>query len=193
MGIKKNLYVSLTLALTSFLGYNQNLKIGLVNNTENEIKTKLKLTQVLEEYDVNKWIFTDTLKIAERSIPHSHPILTLNTRPTSDLGLLSVFIHENIHWFLEENEVQAKLAIETLKLKFQNVPVGKRKGARSEFSTYLHLLVCNLEYEAMKKVTNKRAAQIVIKRKRYYTWIYEQVLEHNDYLNTLIKEMELEI
>ncbi|MEM6813773.1 MAG: hypothetical protein AAF600_05195 [Bacteroidota bacterium] len=171
----------------------QNLKIGIENQTRKEELTRVKLTRVLEEYDVQKWIFVDTLRIAEREIPHSHPILTLNTRPQSDLSLLSVFIHENIHWFLEEKKEATDKAMDELKVLFKNVPVGYPEGAKSEHSTYLHLIVNYLEYDGIKQVAGERAAQAVFQRKTYYKWINLQVLANLEYLEKLIIKYQLKI
>ncbi|MEP5610788.1 MAG: hypothetical protein ABJP45_01000 [Cyclobacteriaceae bacterium] len=147
----------------------------------------------MEEYDVQKWIFTDTLKIADKEIPHSHPILTLNTRPQSDLSLLSIFLHENVHWFLVENEELTNKAIEELKEKFLDVPVGNREGARDEHSTYLHLIVNFLEYDGIKQIAGDRAAQAIFARKNYYRWIYKQVLDNLEYLEELSVKYQLTI
>lgn len=171
----------------------QNLKIGVANQTRKEELTKVKLTRVLQEYDIQKWIFVDTLRIAEREIPHSHPVLTLNTRPQSDLSLLSVFIHENIHWFLEEKSDATNKALEELKAIYQNVPVGYPEGAKSEYSTYLHLIVNYLEYDGIKQVAGERAAQAVFQRKTYYTWINRQVLANLKYFEELTMKYQLKI
>lgn len=169
----------------------QNVHIKLADSTASEIKTAKRLVQVLEEYDVDRWIYTDTVVIADRSIPHSHPVLTLNTREQSDLSLLAVFLHENIHWYLANHDERTSKAIQDLKNVFNDVPVGSPLGARSLKSTYLHLLVCYLEYDALRQVISQRAANAIIRRKKIYTWIYEQVLQHETMLSELIHKHNL--
>jgi hypothetical protein len=47
--------------------------------------------------------------IKERAIPHSHPVLTLNTRNLdSDDQLLSAFLHEQLHWYLDAHKPTLK-------------------------------------------------------------------------------------
>ena len=86
-------------------------------------------------------------------IPHSHPVLTLSTRNKSDDDLLSTFLHEQIHWYGVEKDEQVEGAIKDFKEMYPKVPVGNRQGARDEFSTYLHLFICYLEYKSM--IANK--------------------------------------
>lgn len=54
-------------------------EITLVNGTPREQQTKDQLLQLLEQYSLDKWLYTEQVQIKERTIPHSHPILTLNT------------------------------------------------------------------------------------------------------------------
>ena len=168
----------------------QNLKITLANNTEAEIKTKQKLLRVLEEYDVKKWIYTDSLVISEKvDIPFSHPVITLNTEPQSDLSYLAGFIHENIHWYIRSKKREGNVkAIKELQEKFPEVPVGKGQGAGSRMSTYFHLIVNYFEYDAIKQLAGERAARAVIKNRYYYKWIYKQILEDTAYFEALMKK-----
>src|SRR5262249_41281436 len=65
-----------------------------------EAQTKEQLLRLLKTYDVSRWIFTKSIVIDERAIPHSHPVLTLHARHLQDDELLlSTFVHEQFHWF----------------------------------------------------------------------------------------------
>ena len=55
------------------------------------------------------------------------------------------------------------------------MPTG-RAGARDEQSTYLHLVICDLELQAMSRLVGEEKAREVIQGWEHYTWIYEQVL-----------------
>lgn len=135
---------------------------AVVISTENSEKAELatvKLLNVLRKaHDIGKWEFTDKVHIKRKTIPHSHPVLTLHTRHTSreqkDL-LLSTYIHEQIHWHLDNNLENTKAAIKDLKSIFTDVPVGYPEGARDENSTYMHLIVCYLELEAMSELLSE--------------------------------------
>ncbi len=47
-----------------------------------------------------------------------------------------------------------------LKQRYPEVSVGEGRGARSEFSTYLHLAVCWLERDAMIRLVGQEQALI---------------------------------
>lgn len=152
------------------------------------------MLRILETYEVDKWIYTTKVLIESRVIPHSHPILTLSTRYLdNDYELLATFLHEQFHWLEEARKKEVKAAIAELKVKYPDVPVGNRRGARNEYSTYLHLLVCYWEYVAIAELLSKEKAQGVIQAKKYYTWVYEQVLAEEKYLKKLIKKPKLKL
>ncbi|MEM6525793.1 MAG: hypothetical protein AAF693_18485 [Bacteroidota bacterium] len=171
----------------------QTFKIGLAHTSEAERITKKKLVNALASYDTRKWWFTDTLVISDNQIPHSHPVLTLNTRPQSELSLISVFIHENIHWFLVDKSGAIDQALDELKKKYKEVPVGYPQGAMNEYSTYLHLIVNYLEYDGIRQLAGADKARDVIQSKDYYQWIYQRIIEESVYFDDLIKMYKLEI
>lgn len=176
-------------------GYAQHgLQISLKNNTDKELQSKNQLERILNKYNLSKWLFTKKVLIDEKtSIPHSHPVLTLNTSPTDDFGLLATFVHEQIHWFEESKPQQRDRAIEELKTIYPDAPGGPPEGARDKYSTYLHLMVCYLEYEAMIELVGKEKAIEVIKSKHYYRWIYRTVLSDGPKIKAVLDKHKANI
>ena len=175
----------------------QDLQISLKNNTEKERQKKSQLEKLLKQYDLSKWIITRSILIDEQArIPHSHPVLTLNTNQLDDdLATLSTFIHEQIHWFEEANPKQRDKAIEELRTIYPEAPSGPPEGARDRESTYLHLIVCYLEYEGMKELVGAERAKQVIETssKRFYKWVYRTVLSDESKLKAVIEKQGLKI
>ena len=62
---------------------------------------------------------------------------------------------------------------------FPKVPAKPPEGARDEDSTYLHILVCYLEYRAVRELLGELKAKQVMDfwAADHYTWIYKTVLE----------------
>jgi hypothetical protein len=57
------------------------------------------------------------------------------------------------------------------------VKVGaKEGGARDEKSSYLHLLVCTLEYDALRSIIGNVSSTRLLSSKPYYEWIYKTVM-----------------
>lgn len=78
---------------------NQHVEIETRNNSERELLVKKTLEEVLVNFPCP--IFTTKVIIETKVIPHSHPVLTINTRLTDPLSVLNVFVHEQFHWFAQ--------------------------------------------------------------------------------------------
>lgn len=173
------------------------LQISLKNNNETELQRKEQLERLLKHYNVSRWIFTRKVLIDEKTaIPHSHPVLTLNTgQSDDDLALLSTFVHEQIHWHAESKAQQRESAIEELKALYPDAPGGPPEGARNQYSTYLHLIVCHLEYEAMKDLVGNDKAKEVIEAfsRHHYKWVYRTVLSDGPKIKAVVDKHKLNI
>lgn len=147
-------------------------------NADRERETRKQLIALHNKYDLEKWVFTRDIIIKSGAIAHSHPVLTLNTRHNgNEAHLLATYLHEQFHWYTLENETATNSAIKSLKAMFKDVPVGRPEGAKNLDSTYLHLLVCMLEYDALRDLIGEDAARELIQSKTYYTWIYTRILD----------------
>ncbi len=196
--MKRVLIATLVVLLSTCLGLaQQNLQISLKGNTEKEQQKKNQLEKLLKQYNLSKWIFTKNILIDEQTrIPHSHPVLTLNTNQLdNDLATLSTFIHEQLHWFEEANPKQRDKAIEELKIIYPDAPSGPPEGARDKYSTYLHLIVCYFEYEGMKELVGSEKAKQIIEEssKRFYKWIYRTVLSDGSKLKAVVEKQGLKL
>lgn len=170
------------------------LKITLKNDSQPEQQTKAQLQRLLQTYDVTKWVFTKSILIDEKAIPHSHPVLTLSVRHLRDDELLlSTFVHEQIHWFLTQNDKNTEAAKKELRVMFPNAPVSFPAGADSEDSTYLHLIVIYLEYRADRELLGELKARQVMEfwATDHYTWIYKTVLEHTRDIGNIVFKHKL--
>ena len=179
--MKKILVTSLlVLTLNAASHAQEKIDIALAHGSKTEAQTKAQLQRLLAAYDLSKWIFTRTIVIEDGVIPHSHPKLTLSTRHLKDDELLlSTFVHEQLHWLLDQKEKETDAAIKELRAMFPKVPAGPPEGARNEHSTYLHLLVVYLEYRADRELLGELKARQVMDfwSTDHYRWVYRTVLE----------------
>ena len=170
------------------------IHIRLYEDTPLAQEGKKQLERILETYELDPWIFTDSVLIQSYVIPHSHPILTLNTRYTdNDKEQLSTFLHEQIHWFADADSIQTEKAIKTFREMYPKVPVGDGQGARTEYSTYLHLLVCWLEFDGLRQLLGEDEARSIIESKTYYKWVYKKVLDEGNRIEAVAKKYGLVI
>lgn len=156
--------------------------IELKKGTPEEARTRDQLQRLLREHDLERWIFTRKVVIdgTPNLIPHSHPVLTLGTEYLKDDELLlSTFVHEQLHWYLEENQERAKAAMEEFRKLYPDAPSGPPAGARDLESTYRHLIVCYWEIRAAKELLGElRGFQVgQYLAQDHYMWVYRKVME----------------
>jgi len=167
------------------------LAIELKQGSPDEARTRDQLLRLLHEHDLERWIFTRKVVIDEspQLIPHSHPVLTLSTRHLKDDDLLlATFVHEQLHWYLEENHERAQPALQELRKLYPDAPSGGREGGKDQESTYSHLIVCYWEIRAARELLGElRAFQVAqFWAQDHYTWIYRKVLEEGYRIGPLI-------
>ena len=170
------------------------LEIVLKQGTPGEARTRDQLQRILATYDLSPWIYTKSIVIDERAIPFSYPVLTLHTRHAKDDELLlSTFVHEQFHWFLTERREATEEAITDLRKLFPIVPAGGTAGARDEYSTYLHLLVCYLEQQAdLQLLGELRTKQVMdFWATDHYTWVYETVVSRSREIGRIMRDRKL--
>jgi hypothetical protein len=166
------------------------LQIRLYSGTALEERAGDQLHRLLHQHDVRKWLFTRDVLIQSGVIPHSHPVLTLNTRYLDDdTAQLATFVHEQIHWLLSDHLERAKTdsAVTELRALYPTVPSDPPKGARGEWSTYLHLIVCTLELEALIELVGEPRARQQLEGWTHYTWVYRTVITDMERLGQVLR------
>ncbi len=128
-------------------------------------------------YEIDQGLFTKEVMIESRVIPHSHPVLTVNTRYVdNDVLQLATFLHEQFHWLEELGSEAREAAKAEFRERFPSVPDRASGGASDSESTYLHLIVCDLEFQAMTQLVGEEKAREVLRGWDHYSWVYEKVL-----------------
>jgi hypothetical protein len=158
---------------------------------EKEIKSRLEA--LLNKHALEPYLYTKDIKIQADIIPHSHPTLTLNTDFASDTHLLSTFLHEQMHWYsLSKDYDEEAMGREIFQL-YPEVPADLPVGAGSTQSTYLHILICYLEYHTLSRVLGKEAARehMEYMSQQYYTWVYETILKDEAQLEAIFRKYGL--
>lgn len=164
--------------------------ISMKSSSTTEQASKARLGKIINQYDLDKYIYTKTLMVEDSTIPHSHPVLTINTADTTDENLISTFVHEQMHWFILSKSEDTKTVVELLKMEFPGAPVQLPDGSGDVQSTYEHLIVCYYEYQALKELTGKENAYKVINslKDRLYKWIYKTMLEHEEKIGDILTD-----
>jgi hypothetical protein len=145
--------------------------------------------------DLARFEYCRQVRIAPTEIPYSHPRITLNTWVHDDLGLLSMYLHEQMHWYVtwysHAHAPQWQQLFERLRERYPTVPGPEAGGANDEFSTTLHLLVNWLEVEAVSQFIDRDRVISHVRALHFYRWIYQTVIDDWQPLGALYREQDL--
>jgi hypothetical protein len=170
------------------------ITIELKNGSKTESLTKAQLEKLLSAYDLSKYTFTRNVLIEDKAVPHSNPVLTLNTRYLdSDDKLLTAYIHEQLHWYLDARTGDTQQAETALRKLYPKVPVGYPNGAKDEESTYLHLIDCYLELKADQNILGRERAAALLHflENDHYRWIYQTIERDNSAIGAVVERAHL--
>lgn len=166
------------------------LSIRLAHDSERERATQVQLERLVQAYDVSRWTFTRDIVIDETEIPHSHPVLTLHARHLKDDDLLlSTYVHEQNHRFLDEHATERAAAVRELRRLYPRIPVGHPEGSDSAEVNYDHLIVIYNEYRADQRLMGELRARAVMQfwAGDHYRWLYREVLRDPEKVGAVVK------
>jgi hypothetical protein len=145
-----------------------------MHGTEREEAGAEALRAVIASYDLRRWMMTDLVLVnGEIGGGVSHPLMIspelLLRRPAC---ALTTFLHEQSHWM---NGPGPDAAATEASERWPDPPPAPA-GAHNAKSTWLHLMVCALEYQSLAELIGAGAAADELRQHRGYSWIYEQIL-----------------
>lgn len=158
------------------------ITIELVHDSSAERNTRDLLNDLMAAYPLDRWRYTNRVRISDGEIPHSHPVLTLSSYADRNhpVRLLSSYIHEQLHWFwlLDAHEERPRAVTDAFEQQFPGLPVGPPDGCRSPFSNLLHIAINFWELEGLAELVGEERARAFLAGKPYYRAIYQLVLEN---------------
>lgn len=168
----------------------QQLAIATAGSTDDEVATKTQLERLASQYDLSPLLFTRAIRIDAKAIPHSHPILTLHTRHLRDDDLLlSTFVHEQFHWYLAARMPQTRRAIDKLRVKFADLPLGYPRGSEDQEGNQIHLIVNFMEWNANKQLLGELRARAIMEfwAQDHYRDVYRAVLNNSPFIASTLR------
>lgn len=150
--------------------------------SKNQYPEELEITHIVENLfrKYNIPVFTEDIIVEKGVVPHSHPVLTLNTRSSDERSVLFVLVHEQFHWYAEGAE-NYNNAIDFLKLKYLDDGEHNKNGLNDN-SYWEHIIVCFNTRNYLKRFLNEAD----------FDWVYKQWLAYPS-LEKMIAERYVEI
>ena len=161
----------------------------------NAERVRAMLLDARVRFDLARFEYSKQVRIAPTEIPYSHPSITLSTWVRDDLGLLSMYLHEQMHWYVtwysHVRAPQWRKLLDQVRERYPSVPTVEAGGGNDEFSTYLHLLVNWLEIEAVSQFIDRDGVLSHARALPFYRWIYQTVIDDWEALGALYREQGL--
>jgi hypothetical protein len=153
------------------------------------------LLDLRSRHDLSPFEYARKVRIAPLEIPHSHPVITLNSFWRDELGLLATYLHEQMHWYVTwYSHIDCgrwRQLFRLLRERYQQVPVGGSEGAPDEFSGYLHLIVNWLEVEITARFVERDRVVDHVLALHFYRWMYRTVVDDWQALAALYRDYGL--
>jgi hypothetical protein len=155
-----------------------------------EEQRKEQMERLARQYDLKKFTLPRDIMIERGAMNHSYPLLTLNLRflDNDDLAL-SAYVHEQGHCVLmERHRGDNRSLFDDLQHTFPHMKVQTPAGDGELRSSYLHIAVCMLEWQAMEDLVGLERARRVIDWKRgdHYKAVYSTVLNEREQVENVL-------
>jgi hypothetical protein len=188
--MKRTLLVILLISLSTF-AKTPKLNITLKHDSEGEQKRKAQIERLAEQYDLAKYTVTRDIVVDQQAMNHSSPVLTQNLRfLDNDDRALSAYVHEQAHWLLmERHHGQARQMLPELIQMYPNIDVTPPHGDGNQGTSYIHLVVLMLEWQALEDLIGLDRARAVMefKRQDHYKDLYTTVMNHRQQMEEFLK------
>jgi hypothetical protein len=166
------------------------LKIKTKSGLPGEEQRKQQMERLAQQYDLKRYTITRDILIERGAMNHSHPTLTLNLRflDNDDLAL-SAYVHEQAHWVMMDRlRLDNPRLLEDLRRAFPSLDFRVPEGDGELRTSYFHIAVCMLEWQAMEELVGPERARKVIEWKQgdHYKSIYSIVLNQRAMVETIL-------
>jgi len=167
------------------------LNITLQHDSPGERQRKEQIERLADKYDLAKYTITRDIVIDQQAMDHAAPVLTQNLRfLDNDDRALSAYVHEQAHWLLmERHRGQAREMLPELIRMYPNIEIARPYGDGNQGTSYIHLVVLMLEWQALEDLIGADRARAVMefKRQDHYEALYATVMEHRPQMETFLK------
>jgi hypothetical protein len=167
------------------------IDVRTAHDSDRERQGSDALRAALGGYDLRRYLLTDVVTVNEEIRGgFSHP-LTLSPGVLLRVphAALSTFLHEQMHWIQGPGLDAATTEVSG---RWPDPPPPPAGGHSTE-SSWLHIIVCSLEYVSLAEVVGEADAVTVLSDQVHYSWMYEQILADPDWARGLLSRHGLAV
>jgi len=172
---------------------NSMLTFQLQPPSPNTRLTASLISEVIELYSINSFLFTETVTIVENGTCFSHPNLTLTTQFNEDIELLMAnFLHEQFHWYVAKQASRLRAIVSQLRLQFPELTyLSPPFVARTPDLTYIHIVVCFLEQYILRQLLGAKSAEKIRDKVKMYLAVYQTIEDNYESIEALLTTHEM--
>jgi hypothetical protein len=178
------------LAVLPALADTPKLNIRTKSDLPKEKERKAQIERLARQYDLKKYTLTREIMIDRGAVNHSAPVLTLNLRFLDDDDLaLSAYVHEQGHWVLmERHRADNPGLFAELRAAFPSLPIAPPEGDGELRSSYFHIVVCMLEWQALEDLLGLERARKIIEWKKddHYKAVHSLLLNQRPRVEAIL-------
>ena len=172
------------------------IAIDLTAARRNAERVRDMLVALRQRFDLTPFEYCNEVRIAPTETPFSHPRITLSSFAFDELGLATMYLHEQMHWYVtwfsHARPQGWRDIFARLRARYPDAPASfDTGGAQDEFSTYLHLIVNWLELEVVGRFFARDEVERRLCALPFYRWIYQTIIDDQDMLGALYSEFGL--
>ncbi|MBP6912640.1 MAG: hypothetical protein KBB86_01760 [Candidatus Pacebacteria bacterium] len=165
----------------------ENIVVSSKNNEPEELEVVEIVNALYEKYNIPN--FTNTVMVEKGSIPHSHPILTLNTRVKDPRLILKTLVHEQLHWHAE-NHPQYNNCIDYIKTKYIDDGEHNKLGTNPN-SYWEHIIVCFNTRNYLESILSKDDIDWVYLQWQAYPTLEKLIAKNKDQIKSDLEKFDL--
>lgn len=191
----KRLLITILLLPALVQAQTPKLNISLQHGSQSEQQRKEQIERLAAQYNLRKYTITRDIRIDQQAVNHSAPVLTQNLRfLNNDDRALSAYVHEQAHWVLmTRHKGEVREMLQELRRMFPGLPTAVPQGDGNEGTSYVHLVVIMLEWQALEELIGAERAKAVLqfKREDHYKALYAAVMEHRREIEGFLKRHQV--
>lgn len=158
------------------------IAISTKNNTPYEEEVAEIVRELYTRYSLPT--LCPTIIVEGKTISHSHPVITINTRTKESLEILRTVVHEQMHWFKGK---QGKKCMEYLKQHYPDTSEPGTSGKNPD-SFWGHIIVCFNTRKFLQKIVNQESFNAIYAAWSPYPHIEKLVAENYDQLQKILDQ-----
>lgn len=139
-------------------------------------ETREVLRALRNKYDLARFEFTQTVRIAPLEQPHSHPVLTIGpSYNRNEEMFVGNYVNQQAkRYLLDHRALQVDQALEKLAVQYPRRPAPKQNWSEDQSDVHLNLIACRIELDVLMELFGGSIARKRVETAGVRRWCYRE-------------------